>query len=108
MGKGKGKGKGMSKGKGKVKDLKNGKELHMNDNDLEEYYDSAIETGSSVIKITRDMIIQMRVNNHAINFTVQSLGKNIRDLNVPMRVNYHPIDFTCPSVVKITGEMIVR
>ena len=106
------KGKGKGKGKGKVKDLDKGKELDIGDKDLEEYYDPAIEAGSSVVKITRDMIIQMRVNNNAISFTGPSLGKNIRDLSVPMRVNYNPIynpiDITCPSVVKITGEMIVH
>jgi len=107
-GKGKVKVKGKGKGKGKVKDLDKGKELDIKDKDLEKYYDPAIESGSSVVRITRDMIIQMRVNNNGISFTGPSLGKNIRDLIVPMRVNCKLIDITSPSVLKITGEMIVH
>ncbi|HWQ43170.1 MAG TPA: CotS family spore coat protein [Desulfosporosinus sp.] len=69
--------------------------------------DSALGVGSSVLKITRDMIVSMWVNNPSLNLTRPSLLNITRKTIVPMKVNTSIIDISCSYVVKITREMIV-
>jgi CotS family spore coat protein len=95
------------KGKGKGKDLDKGKELDISNKDLEEYYDPAMEVGSSVTKITREMIFPMWVNNNSIDFTGPSVVST-RVMIRPLRANIDLIDITGLSAVKITREMIVH
>jgi len=82
--KGSGKIKPLDKVKrlGKAQDLDIVKGLSKT-KDLDIVLDSALEAGSSVVKITRNKIVPMRLDNNALSFTG-------------------------PSVVKITRELIAR
>ena len=88
-----------------VEDIVNLKGLD-NDDDFEIVLGSAMEVGSSVVKITRDMIIPIGVNNTSIDFTGPSLvSTQVRFRQ--LRANIDLLDTTSFSSVKITREMIV-
>ncbi|MDR3539826.1 MAG: CotS family spore coat protein [Desulfosporosinus sp.] len=82
------------------------KRLGKDDESLEVVLGSAMDAGSSVVKITRDMILPRLVKNNSMNYSYPSLMSTQVMLH-PLRANIDLIDITDLSTVKITREMIV-
>jgi spore coat protein SA len=80
------------------------------DNDLNKVEDLEVATavGSSVLKITREMIISLWGNNNSPKFSSPSVMKFTRTMVSPIWVNTELIDIYSPSVIKVTREMIVQ
>jgi len=87
-------------------DLDNLNKSDKNDNDFEIVLGSATRVSSSVVKITRDMIVPMKAYNNSIDSI--GLSMSTRVMIRPRRANIDLIDRTSLSAVKITREMIVH